>query len=70
MTPTSEDCAIDAFCEAATNGVDHRIMWAAVTASLGPQSRRINSVLLDENIHAAIHAGEWLTKTVEAHSND
>ena len=67
MTPTSEDYAIAAFCEAATNGVSHEIMWAAVTCALGKETRRVNSVILDANVQAAIQAAEWLDRAVETY---
>lgn len=68
MTPSREDYAVAAFCEAATHGLQHRVMWTAIANSLGKDTRRVNSVLFDANVQAAIHAAEWLDRAVETYN--
>ncbi len=55
MTPTNEQYAIAAFCEAVANNIPHQIVWCALfNSSTGKQ--------LDQNIQAAIKAADWLAE--------
>jgi hypothetical protein len=65
MTPKERDYSIGAFCEAAVNQLDHRIMWACVTAST--RGAATNCRALDANVQAAIQAAEWLDRVVETY---
>ncbi len=56
MKLTSRDYAIATFTEAAVNQLDHRIMWACISAA----GKHTNCKALDANVQAAIQAGEWL----------
>lgn len=66
MNLSARDYAIGAFCEAATNQLDHKIMWAAITGALSPDAQRTDCKALDENVQAAIHARDWLKSLTEA----
>lgn len=60
MTPTARDYVIGAYCEAAVNQIDHRIMWAAIEHAT--TSHLTDCKALDANVQAAIRAGEWLNQ--------
>lgn len=65
MTPTNEEYTVAAFCEAVKNDLQNRITWCAIEhASNGA---RINGQKFDNNISAAIQAGEWLDRAVESY---
>ena len=58
MTPTGEQYAIAAFCEAMANHIDNRVVWFALFQSKDGKT-------LDDNVQAAIHAKDWLNKFTE-----
>lgn len=63
MTPTNEEYVIAAFLEAVTNDLDNRITWFAIATASADAS--LNGKQFDNNITAAIQAGEWLDRAVE-----
>lgn len=63
MTPTNEDYTIAAFCEAVTNDLDNRVTWYALQNARN--GMHPNGKQFDDNVTAAIQAGEWLDRAVE-----
>jgi hypothetical protein len=61
MNLTDRDYAISAYCEAAANQLDHRIMWDCINNSTSGTTT--NCRQLDTNVQAAITAAEWLANT-------
>jgi hypothetical protein len=68
LNPTNEDYTIAAFCEAVTNDLDNRVTWfALMSASSGIGGHRVDGMKFDNNVTAAIRAGEWLDRAVMNH---
>lgn len=65
MNLTDRDYAISAYCEAAANQLDHRIMWDCINNSTNGTTT--NCQQLDANVQTAIRAREWLGRMAKQH---